>query len=157
MIDSELIKKSYLETWISKKLGNFYFQLKKPLDGKADIQKHTQKRPLYAAISLHLEPREKGFGLGTKIDLKFQDIEDSDQQKCIEASFQGAIDQLLTHHFHPILDVEIILTRFFYDKPQSAQVVFWLAGKEAIKNALHHQGGVGMTEDQERFELVSRF
>ena len=105
---------------------------------------------------MQLAPCEKGSGYKTTVDLPLQDIDDQDQQVCIRATFQGAIDALLTHHYHPIRDVEISLKRFFYDKPQSARVIFWEAGREAVRNALEIPGGVGMTEAKEHLELISR-
>lgn len=144
------------EPWLEEKFNGSYFSLKKALEGKADVKTQTKSRPLYAAVSVRLEPRPAGFGYRLTLALKHQDVDDHDQQICIRAAFQGALDELISHHFHPIRDVEIFLTRFFYDKPQSARVVFWQAGREAVRQAMVHPGGVGMTEDDERFQLVSR-
>jgi hypothetical protein len=143
-------------TWTREKWQGSYFILKKALEGKADIQKQTQRRPVYGCVTLRLEPRKKGFGYQTTMALPPQDVEDADQKRCIRAVFQGALDELMSHHLHPIRDVEIFLKRFFYDKPQSSRVVFWEAGREAIRDALTHPGGVGMTEDQDSFELINR-
>ena len=121
-----------------------------------DISRKTSSRIVHAGVGFRLTPTEKDSGFTTAVELKRQDVDDADQQHCIEAAFQGALDALLTHHLHPVLDVRITLVFFSYDKPQSSRVAFWEAGRDAARKALGVAGGIGMTEAKENFDFVAR-
>ena len=147
---------SWLREWIDGKTHFSYFRLRQVLTGSAQVSQRTQSRVVFAGIGLSIRPLETGAGWKKSIELTKQDIEDGDQKKCIAAAFSGAFDELMTHHLFPISDCEVVLTFFSYDKPQSSRTAFWQAGREALRQALQHPGGVGMTEAAEIFEFVSK-